>query len=165
MGLFGGDSRTDASTTTTTTNSNNTTIGNLGFTGAQGVQALGYVVDGARLSLGDLNQTYRTSLASLGQYNASVMNSTIQFGGDTVNDVLNFADRANARADNTLSNVFNLVRDVSQRAVNVSSGQATPLSNVPGASAASTPEAIGSGASFNTVMIIAAIVGIIAVFK
>lgn len=68
-------------------------------------------------------------------------------------------DTTSFRVNETLANTINLVRDASQRALNVSSGQATPLADIPAASASILPTQLGLNP--RTLVIGGVIVGII----
>lgn len=104
MGLFGGDSRTEANVYNTTHTTNNTRIRDLGFTGAHGVQALVQSLRLARYSIGESTQIVQSA-------NTQASLTTRQ----------------------VLAGLTNAGRDFSQRAIAASTGQATPLQTLAGA--------------------------------
>ena len=123
--LFGSakkDQTSNANTSNTTTSSSTNTTGDIGFTGKQGADVLGEFVKAA------------TQVSST----AFTLSNTVSSRSlDTI-------DRTALRTEETLNNQINAVRDYTQRNFNVSSGQSTPLDNIPTAATTSYGAAGGS---------------------
>lgn len=127
MGIFGSDSRVTANTTNTTTSETNVG-GSIGLTGGDFVQSIGTITGGLYAGLDRLFQTSQGAIG--GAYDLT---------SRTIEQNTVYSDRIASRAEDTLANLTNATRDFVQRAIAGSTGQATPLQHLAGASNMTSP--------------------------
>lgn len=121
-GLFGGDESSSADTITNTTN--NTTTRDIGLTGQNAVDALLFI-----------NQTTFEGLKGLGNTVASTYDKSFDFGKYVMGTSADIFNQSTARVSESLANITNAARDISQRNIASSVGQAVPIQDIPAATA------------------------------
>lgn len=133
---MGGGSSSQQANTTTNANSSTSVGGSIGFTGAQGLQAI---------------KIFRGIFADAEAYSAGVIAGGYQFSGTAINNNLSLTG-------STAGGIIDASRDFSQRAISASTGQATPIVNLAGASQPKLEPAGGnvqSGLSLSPALLVA----------
>lgn len=132
MGARGPSS--EANTTNNNTSTSNTTTGDIGFTGANARDILTALFGTTERTLTSAGNQYAGTLNHLADASSGVQLAGFSFAQGAIDRSATLFERSELNATSTLNGVVNAARDFSQRALSASTGQATPLQELAGAS-------------------------------
>lgn len=134
MSGTGPNSGNSEANTSNVYNSSTSIGGSIGFTGDQGANVLNVLTRNVANSLNQLGYRVQTTLGDIARQGTEQHRTSMELASFAVDRSATMFERTALNSTSTLNGIVNAVRDSSQRIVNASVGQASPIQQLEGAS-------------------------------